>query len=41
VFLDGQPTEVLGSQRTGSFLRANTSAPAAQRAAAEAASAAT
>jgi N-acyl-D-aspartate/D-glutamate deacylase len=24
VFLDGEPTEVLGTQRTGSFLRANT-----------------
>ncbi|BBZ38465.1 N-acyl-D-amino-acid deacylase family protein [Mycobacterium conspicuum] len=31
VFLDGRPTEVLGTQRTGSFLRADTrtSAPAA------------
>ena len=28
VFLDGQPTEVLGNQRTGSFLRANTAVPA-------------
>ena len=28
VFLNGQPTEVLGTQRTGSFLRANTATPA-------------
>ena len=28
VFLNGQPTEVLGTQRTGSFLRANTTTPA-------------
>lgn len=28
VFLNGQPTEVLGTQRTGSFLRANTAIPA-------------
>jgi N-acyl-D-aspartate/D-glutamate deacylase len=28
VFLDGQPTDVLGTQRTGSFLRANTITPA-------------
>ena len=28
VFIDGQPTEVLGTQRTGSFLRANTTTPA-------------
>jgi N-acyl-D-aspartate/D-glutamate deacylase len=28
VFLNGQPTEVLGSRRTGSFLRANTATPA-------------
>lgn len=28
VFLDGQPTEVLGTRRTGSFLRANTATPA-------------
>ena len=28
VFMDGQPTEVLGNQRTGSFLRANTAVPA-------------
>ncbi len=35
VFLNGQPTEVLGTQRTGSFLRANTTAPAATPATAE------
>jgi hypothetical protein len=29
VFLNGQPTEVLGRQRTGSFLRANTTTRAA------------
>ena len=29
VFLNGQPTEVLGAQRTGSFLRANTTTRAA------------
>jgi N-acyl-D-aspartate/D-glutamate deacylase len=34
VFLDGRPTEVLGTQRTGSFLRANTATPAATRTAA-------
>ncbi len=28
VFLNGQPTEALGTQRTGSFLRANTITPA-------------
>jgi N-acyl-D-aspartate/D-glutamate deacylase len=28
VFLNGQPTEVIGTQRTGSFLRANTATPA-------------
>src|SRR5262249_19698240 len=28
VFLNGQPTEVLGTHRTGSFLRANTTTPA-------------
>jgi len=28
VFLDGQPTAVLGNQRTGSFLRADTATPA-------------
>jgi len=28
VFLKGQPTEVLGTQRTGSFLRADTTTPA-------------
>ena len=28
VFLNGQPTEQLGRQRTGSFLRTNTTAPA-------------
>ena len=33
VFLNGQPTEVLGSQRTGSFLRANARTTAARRAA--------
>jgi hypothetical protein len=32
VFLDGQPTEVLGTQRTGSFLRANTPASTGTRA---------
>jgi N-acyl-D-aspartate/D-glutamate deacylase len=40
VFLNGQPTQVLGSQRTGSFLRADTSTPAARRAATEPVSAA-
>jgi N-acyl-D-aspartate/D-glutamate deacylase len=35
VFLNGQPTEVLGTQRTGSFLRANTPTPATTGAAAE------
>jgi N-acyl-D-aspartate/D-glutamate deacylase len=30
VFLNGQPTEVLGMQRTGSFLRANTAIPATE-----------
>ena len=35
VFLNGQPTEVLGTQRTGSFLRANTAACATTRTAAE------
>jgi N-acyl-D-aspartate/D-glutamate deacylase len=34
VFLNGQPTEVLGSERTGSFLRANTTTPATTRTAA-------
>ena len=28
VFLNGEPTEVLGTRRTGSFLRANTTTPA-------------
>ncbi|EHB47005.1 amidohydrolase [Mycolicibacterium rhodesiae JS60] len=28
VFVDGQPTEVVGTQRTGSFLRAKTTTPA-------------
>ena len=41
VFLNGEPTAVLGSQRTGSFLRANTRTTAARRAAAEPVSAAT
>jgi len=36
VFLNGQPTEVLGTQRTGSFLRADTTTPATTRTAAEA-----
>lgn len=27
-FLNGQPTEVLGTQRTGSFLRSNARTPA-------------
>lgn len=31
VFLNGQATDVLGAQRTGSFLRANTITPAAPR----------
>jgi N-acyl-D-aspartate/D-glutamate deacylase len=35
VFLNGQPTEVLGNQRTGSFLRANTTTPATTRTATE------
>jgi N-acyl-D-aspartate/D-glutamate deacylase len=35
VFLNGQPTEVLGRQRTGSFLRANTTTPAATGSAVE------
>ncbi|WP_068176454.1 amidohydrolase family protein [Mycobacterium sp. UM_CSW] len=35
VFLNGQPTEVLGERRTGSFLRANTATPATTWAAAE------
>jgi N-acyl-D-aspartate/D-glutamate deacylase len=35
VFLNGQPTEQLGRQRTGSFLRANTTTPATTRTAAE------
>jgi N-acyl-D-aspartate/D-glutamate deacylase len=35
VFLNGQPTEVLGKQRTGSFLRVNTSTPAPTGVAAE------
>ncbi len=35
VFLNGQPTEVLGTQRTGSFLRANTTTPATTVTAAE------
>jgi N-acyl-D-aspartate/D-glutamate deacylase len=35
VFLNGQPTEVLGTQRTGSFLRANTTTPATTGTAAE------
>jgi N-acyl-D-aspartate/D-glutamate deacylase len=39
VFLDGQPTEVLGTQRTGSFLRANTTTPASTGTTAEFASA--
>jgi N-acyl-D-aspartate/D-glutamate deacylase len=34
VFLNGQPTEVLGTERTGSFLRANTTTPATTRTAA-------
>jgi N-acyl-D-aspartate/D-glutamate deacylase len=34
-FLNGQPTEVLGTQRTGSFLRANTTTPATTGTAAE------
>ena len=28
VFVDGRPTDILGKQRTGSFLRANTTTPA-------------
>lgn len=40
VFLNGQPTEVVGTQRTGSFLRANTTTPATTRMAAEPLSAA-
>jgi N-acyl-D-aspartate/D-glutamate deacylase len=28
LFVNGQPTEVLGTKRTGSFLRANTTTPA-------------
>jgi N-acyl-D-aspartate/D-glutamate deacylase len=35
VFLNGQRTEVLGTERTGSFLRANTTTPATTRTAAE------
>jgi N-acyl-D-aspartate/D-glutamate deacylase len=35
VFLNGQPTEVLGAERTGSFLRAKTTTPATSRTAAE------
>ncbi|OBA81222.1 hypothetical protein A9W99_14380 [Mycobacterium sp. 1164966.3] len=35
VFLNGEPTEVVGTQRTGSFLRADTPAPAISRTAAE------
>ncbi len=35
VFLNGQPTEVLGRQRTGSFLRTNTTTPATTGTAAE------
>jgi N-acyl-D-aspartate/D-glutamate deacylase len=35
VFLNGQPTEVLGTQRTGSFLRANITTPATTGTAAE------
>jgi N-acyl-D-aspartate/D-glutamate deacylase len=35
VFLNGQPTEQLGRQRTGSFLRANTTTSATPRTAAE------
>ncbi|WP_179469194.1 N-acyl-D-amino-acid deacylase family protein [Mycolicibacterium vinylchloridicum] len=31
VFVDGQPTEVVGTQRTGSFLRAKTTTPAPSR----------
>jgi hypothetical protein len=31
----GQPTEVVGTQRTGSFLRANATTPATTRTAAE------
>jgi N-acyl-D-aspartate/D-glutamate deacylase len=30
VFVDGQPTDVLGNERTGSFLRANKTTPAAR-----------
>jgi N-acyl-D-aspartate/D-glutamate deacylase len=40
VFLNGQPTAVLGTQRTGSFLRANTTTPATAQTAAEPLSAA-
>ncbi len=40
VFLDGQPTEVVGTRRTGSFLRANTATPANTGTAAELVSAA-
>jgi N-acyl-D-aspartate/D-glutamate deacylase len=35
VFLNGQPTELLGTQRTGSFLRADTTTPATTGTAAE------
>jgi N-acyl-D-aspartate/D-glutamate deacylase len=35
VFINGQPTEVLGRDRTGSFLRANTTTPATTATAAE------
>jgi N-acyl-D-aspartate/D-glutamate deacylase len=35
VFRNGQPTEVLGTERTGSFLRANTATPATTRTAPE------
>jgi len=35
VFLNGQPTEALGTQRTGSFLRTNTTTPATTRTMAE------
>ena len=34
MFLNGQPTEVLGTERAGSFLRANTTTPATTRTAA-------
>jgi hypothetical protein len=33
VFLNGEATELLGTQRTGSFLRANTPTPATAAAA--------